>query len=194
LVSLSRIRSPISSLDSLSTLNGLFGPAIGSRLAAVPEGEIIEGNWRATWLRTRAGDLVVVPNGVLAKSVVTKRYWPSRVHAANAIVTFGHDVDPEHATHVLLEAAQDQSLDLADPTPSVSMLSWGPLGISYSLDFYVADYADAPGIMNKVLRAIWRAAKKKGLPFAPSLPSGNTFSEECRACPMAANIPTAGVK
>jgi small-conductance mechanosensitive channel len=151
-----------------------------------PEGEIIEGNWRATRLRTRAGDLVVVPNGVLAKSVVTNRDWPSRVHAANAVATFGHDVDPDHATRVLLEAAQDQSLDLADPPPSVSMLSWGPLGISYSLDFYVTDYADAPGMTNKVLRAIWRAAKKNGLSFAPSLPSINTFAGEYRTAVRAA--------
>jgi small-conductance mechanosensitive channel len=141
-----------------------------------PEGEIIEANWRATRLRTHAGDLVVVPNGVLAKSVVTNRYWPSPVHAANAVVTFGHDVDPDHATQVLLEAAKDRSLHLANPPPSVSMLSWGPLGISYSLDFYVADYADAPGATNSVLRAIWRAAKKKDLSFAPSLPASNTFA------------------
>lgn len=153
-----------------------------------PEGEIIDGNWRATRLRTRAGDLVVVPNAVLAKSVVTNRYWPSRIHAANAVITFGHDLDPDHATEVLLEAAQDQSLDLADPPPSVSMLSWGPLGISYSLGFYVADYADAPGATDKVLRAVWHTAKKRGLSFAPSLPSDNTFAGEHRTCPATANL------
>jgi small-conductance mechanosensitive channel len=153
-----------------------------------PEGEIIEGNWRATRLRTRAGDLVVVPNAVLAKSVVTNRYWPSRIHAASAVVTFGHDLDPDHATEVLLEAAQDQSLDLADPPPSVSMLSWGPLGISYSLGFYVADYADAPGTTDKVLRAIWHTAKRRGLSFAPSLPANNTFAGEYRTYPPAANL------
>jgi small-conductance mechanosensitive channel len=153
-----------------------------------PEGEIIEGNWRATRLRTRAGDLVVVPNAVLAKSVVTNRYWPSRIHAASAVVTFGHDLDPNVATDVLLEATQDQSLDLADPPPSVSMLSWGPLGISYSLGFYVADYADAPGTTDKVLRAIWHTAKKRGLSFAPSLPVNNTFAGEYRTYPATANL------
>lgn len=153
-----------------------------------PEGEIIEGNWRATRLRTRAGDLVVVPNAVLAKSVVTNRYWPSRIHAASAVVTFGHELDPDHATEVLLEAAQDQSLDLADPPPSVSMLSWGPLGISYSLGFYVADYADAPGTTDKVLRAIWHTAKKRGLSFAPSLPANNTLAAEYRTYPASVNL------
>ena len=172
-----------------------FRPGDWIEISGGPEGEIIEGNWRATRLRTRAGDLVVVPDGVLAKSVVTNRSWPSRVHAANAVVTFGHDVDPDHATQVLLEAAQDETLDLADPPPSVCMLSWGPLGVSYSLDFYAADYADAPGVTNKVLRAIWRAAKKRGLSFAPSLPAGKTFAAEYRTYPATENLrPAEGIR
>jgi hypothetical protein len=97
--------------------------------------------------------------------------------------------EPLRARKRLLQALlQDQSLDLADPPPSVSMLSWGPLGISYSLGFYVADYADAPGATDKVLRAVWHTAKKRGLSFAPSLPSDNTFAGEHRTCPATANL------
>jgi len=40
----------------------------------------------------------------------------------------------------------------------------------------------------KVLRAVWHTAKKRGLSFAPSLPSDNTFAGEHRTCPATANL------
>lgn len=131
-----------------------------------PEGVIIEINWRATRVRTRAGDLVVVPNGVLAKSVVANHYWPSPAHAVGVGVTFGNDVNPTIATEILLEAGRALPLALETPAPSVCLLSAGPLGIAYELDFYVGDYVDGPAAVSDALREIWSAAARRDVTFA----------------------------
>jgi small-conductance mechanosensitive channel len=155
------------------------------------EGQILEINWRATRLKTRAGDLVVVPNSVLAKSVVTNHYWPSRTHLVAIGVTFGHEVDPDVAADILLQAGRGLPLSLADPAPSVFLLSCGALGIVYELDLYVADYVDGPQVTSAALRQIWHEAKKRGVTLAiPSQeilldravePSGSTSPGRARS-------------
>jgi small-conductance mechanosensitive channel len=135
-------------------------------MQGAPEGQILEINWRATRLRTRAGDLLVVPNSVLAKSVVTNHDRLLRTHAVGVGVTFGHDIDPDLATELLIAAGRKLPLALSHPAPSASLLSCGPLGIAYELDFYVANYADAPEAANQALRAIWREARQRDVAFA----------------------------
>jgi small-conductance mechanosensitive channel len=135
-------------------------------IAGGAEGQILEINWRATRLKTRAGDLVVVPNGVLARSVVANHYSPSGTHLVSVSVTFGSEVDPNIATRTLLEAGRRLPLALDHPAPSACLLSAGPLGIAYELDFYVADYVDVPQAASDALREIWHAAARQGIALA----------------------------
>jgi small-conductance mechanosensitive channel len=43
-------------------------------------GEVIEINWRAVRLRTKDGDLVVIPNGQLGKGIIHNYSQPTRLH------------------------------------------------------------------------------------------------------------------
>jgi small-conductance mechanosensitive channel len=135
-------------------------------MAGAAEGKILEINWRATRLMTRTGAVLVVPNSVLAKSAVTNHARMARAHVVAIAVTFGHEVDPNLATELLLAAGRKLALALPDPPPSVDLLSSGPLGIAYELDLYVADYADAPAALSQALREIWHEAKRRRVAFA----------------------------
>ncbi len=46
------------------------------------EGQVIEINWRATRVRDRNGDTMVIPNSQIAKSRVTNHSLPERVTLA----------------------------------------------------------------------------------------------------------------
>jgi small-conductance mechanosensitive channel len=135
-------------------------------IAGVGEGQILEINWRATRFRTRAGDVLVVANSVLAKAVATNHYRPSRSHVVSARVTFGFDVDPALASAVLLAAAEDLPMALRLPPPAVLLLTFTELGVAYELDFYIADYAEAPQALSDALRRIWSRAAEKGIAIA----------------------------
>lgn len=47
------------------------------------EGQVIEINWRATRVRDRNGDTMVIPNSQIAKSRVTNHSLPERVHPSS---------------------------------------------------------------------------------------------------------------
>ena len=142
------------------------------------EGQILEINWRATRLRTRAGDLIVIPNSVLSKSVVTNHYWSSTMSVTNVAVTFAHEIDPDICQDLLLAAARSVDLALNDPAPSVSLLSSGLLGITYQLSLHIADYLDASAVTSRALHAIWSETKKRGIVFAT--PHQEIFLEPTR--------------
>jgi small-conductance mechanosensitive channel len=135
-------------------------------LAGVGEGQVFEINWRATRLKTRNGDLVVVPNSVVAKTTLTNHYWPSPLYLVAIPVTFEHAADPAQCKEALLAAAQTVSLALSRPAPSVTVLSIGLSGIAYELDFYVADYLNAVEAKSEALAAVWAEAKSRGLALA----------------------------
>ena len=47
------------------------------------EGQVVEINWRATWIRDRNGDTLVIPNSQIAKSRMTNHSLPERAHPTN---------------------------------------------------------------------------------------------------------------
>jgi small-conductance mechanosensitive channel len=133
-----------------------------------PEGQVLEINWRATRLKTAAADIVVVPNSVLSRSVVANHDQSPRARLVSLVIVFGHEVDPDIATQILIESARSVTVVLQDPAPCVFLLSCGPVGITYELDMSVADYADAATATSDALRRIWHEAKKRDAPLALS--------------------------
>jgi len=140
-------------------------------------GQILEINWRATRLKTLAGDLIVLPNSVIAKSVITNHSWSSQTNLAIVTVTFPHENDPDLCREALLTAARSLDIALKTPEPSVSLVSSVPLGITYELCFYVADYLETPKATSDALGAIWRQARQRKLAFAAPLQEVVTHSE-----------------
>jgi len=55
---------------------------------------------------------------------------------------------------------------LKEPPPSVSILAFTEHGITYDLDFYVADYADAPLARSDAFCRIWVRAAERGVAIA----------------------------
>lgn len=75
------------------------------------EGQILELNWRSTRLKTGSNDMVVIPNSVVAKPVVTNR---SRLHEPY-ICTIRIKID-----HIVSPLRVIEALHAADP--------WRPVG------------------------------------------------------------------
>jgi small-conductance mechanosensitive channel len=133
-----------------------------------PEGQLHEINWRAARLKSRAGNLIAIPNSVLAKSVVTNQSRPAMEHLVSVEITFAHLIDPDAVTELLVEGARALSIALPVPTPSVYLLSNSELGITYELDFYVKNVADVPFAMSEALRQIWSNCRERGV--SPAVP------------------------
>ena len=86
------------------------------------EGRVIDVNWRSTRIHDRNGDLVVVPNGQLAKATITNYDQPNRLHRVKVPVQIERTATPTAAKEMLLDAARSTPGVVADPPPFVRSL------------------------------------------------------------------------
>ena len=101
-----------------------------------PAGNVIEVGWRSTKIRTIYNNLVVIPNSVLADTIVTNYQSPN--DAMSVIVGCGvsYDSDLTQVESLALETARSvvsSSSHAADFDPIVNFKSFGDSNI----DFYV---------------------------------------------------------
>jgi len=96
--------------------------------------KILEINWRTTRLRTRAGTLSLFP---MARSPDPSS--PTTIAVTGACRQHRRQFRPRRRPRY----RDGDAARRGKRTPSVGVLSAGPLGIAYQLDCYIADYVDA---------------------------------------------------
>ncbi len=127
------------------------------------EGEVIELNWRAVRIMTGNKDVVIVPNGVLAKGSIYNYTLLNGLHGQGISIRFSYDDPPNRVREVLLEIAAETEGIEREPAPSVRTLSYDDFSISYELKYYVRDFTKKGGYRNKVMTRIYYAARRSGL-------------------------------
>lgn len=127
------------------------------------EGEVIELNWRAVRVMTGNKDVVIIPNGVLAKGSIYNYTLLNGVHGQSIMVRFSYDDAPNRVREVLLEVAHDTEGIEPDPPPSVRTISYDDFSISYELKYYVRDFTKKGGYRNRLMTRIYYAVRRKGL-------------------------------
>jgi small-conductance mechanosensitive channel/CRP-like cAMP-binding protein len=120
------------------------------------EGQVIETNWRATRLKTRTGDYLIMPNSAIAKAQIVNRYFPDRVHTTQIAVTIDARTPPDRAIAVLTAAALAAPGIRREPAPEVQVFSLSPKAIEYRVTYSIDDFVQAPAARSEVMRRIWR--------------------------------------
>ncbi|WP_328824575.1 cyclic nucleotide-binding domain-containing protein [Mesorhizobium neociceri] len=135
------------------------------------EGKVVETNWRATHLLTGANDLVVVPNSDLAKARLTNLSSPERSHGVTLTVRFRSSTAPSTMADVMRAVLLSSNSILAQPEPSVQIVSLDGGAVELELDFRVADRALAGKAKSEIFDLVFRHAKAAGLSLAAPLGS-----------------------
>lgn len=136
------------------------------------EGKVVETNWRATHLLTGANDLVIVPNSDLAKARLTNLSSPERSHGVTLSVRFRPTAAPSAMADVMRSVLLSSNSMLAEPEPTVQVVSLDGSAVELELTFRVADNAAAGKARSEVLDLIYRHAKSAGLTLAPQTEAG----------------------
>ena len=127
------------------------------------EGVVTDISWRATKLRTRANDLVIIPNSVISKDMLINYSAPSRVHAILAQVG-AHYRHPPHEVEAALEEAADQTPGiLPKPRVDVRTKDYADSSIVYEIKYWIADYKDSEDISDDFMTRIWYAFDRRGI-------------------------------
>lgn len=127
------------------------------------EGEVVELSWRATLVRTRQNDYVLIPNSVAVRECVTNFDRPTPEHLVRIHVGVAYDTPCGLATDALLEAASKVEELLPSPPTVVYLKEFQDSAILYELRVWIDNYASLHGIESEVRKQIWYAFKRHGI-------------------------------
>ena len=130
------------------------------------EGQVIEINWRATRIRDRNGDTMVIPNSQIAKSRVTNHSLPERAHPSSISVDVEAESSVDTVEKALVSAVLNAKHVLSDPPPEVTVQAIRGRSASYCASFYVADFADIPSVQSDALKQVLLFASNGNLRLA----------------------------
>jgi len=132
--------------------------AIGDR-----EGQVQEITWRATKLRTKAGQFLIFPNGLMSKEPILNYSEPTIPTRLEIDVGVSYATPPNEVKDALMEAIQNASLALPSPSPFISLHQFGDSSMNYRVQFWVGDYALDVAARDQVRTNIWYTFRRRNI-------------------------------
>ena len=177
--------------------------AVGSH-----EGRVTEVTWRATKIRTKTGNLVIVPNGTIAKESINNFSEPTAPTRLHVDVGCAYEATPNDVRVALLAAAKQSGHALSSPAPSVVVMDFGASSVNYRLHFWVEDYAEEEVARDAVRSAVYYELKRRriDIPYpiqveysreealADSPARRDRFRQQIAAVPILAKLPRRGAR
>ncbi|MGH9409371.1 MAG: cyclic nucleotide-binding domain-containing protein, partial [Vicinamibacterales bacterium] len=127
------------------------------------EGVVIEITWRATKLRTKAGNLVVLPNNMIAKEPIINFSEPASPVRLEVEVGASYLAPPTEVKAAIVEAIQRSPRALAAPAPDAVLSSFDGSAITYKGRFWVNDYEHVEKSRDQVRSAIYYAFQRHNI-------------------------------
>jgi small-conductance mechanosensitive channel/CRP-like cAMP-binding protein len=132
--------------------------AVGDR-----EGQVQEITWRATKLRTKAGQFLIVPNGVISKEPILNYSEPTIPTRLDVEIGASYDTPPNDVKAAIREALGNAPLILAAPPPSIILHDFGASAIVYRIQFWVSDYSIDNQARDQVRSNIWYSFRRHNI-------------------------------
>jgi small-conductance mechanosensitive channel len=127
------------------------------------EGRVAEVTWRATKLRTKAGNFVVVPNSEIGKAAITNYSQPAAPMRLFIEVGVSYDAQPNRVKSVILEALGHCALVLTAPTPDVLIHDFADSSVLYRVRFWIEDFERDSVAADQVRSAVYYAFRRSGI-------------------------------
>ncbi len=141
-----------------------FGPGDWIEADGV-EGHVVDVNWRSTRIKDRNGDLVVIPNGLLANATITNYDEPGRLHRVVVPVQIERTAPPTAAKAMLEDAARSTPGVLEDPPPFARVVQIADPVVDYQTYMWIDDYAIAPRVKADFGSLVWYLSYRHGVPL-----------------------------
>ena len=176
LLTTSALLTAVLGLSMQETLGNLFaGLALQSqqtinvgdwvRFADGPEGfgEVTEVNWRSTHFLTNTRVQIIVPNGVIARSIIRNYSRPTRLVRHDLEIILPYNVLPEQARAMILAALRGTEGVLTEPEPFVLIGQFNDAGVIYSVRYFISDYGRRDPIDSAVRQRILYALRRANI-------------------------------
>ena len=127
------------------------------------EGQVQEMTWRATKVRTKAGNFVVIPNAMISKDKIVNYSQPTHLLRLEVVVGLGYDHPPNKVKQVALAAMAEVPEIFRDPPPDVLIGRYGDFSLEYRCRFWVDDYAQSEPITDKFTTLLYYNIERAGM-------------------------------
>jgi small-conductance mechanosensitive channel len=107
-------------------------------------GRVIQVNWRATRLKTWSNDMMVIPNSIVTKAIVTNHSRPHGPHHCALRVKVDIGVPPPRVIVMLLAAAEGSPTVSHGTMPLAYAIEFSDSVVVYELAFPIDSYAATP--------------------------------------------------
>jgi small-conductance mechanosensitive channel len=137
------------------------------RLSSGEEGYVEDINWRQTTVRNLSNNLVVIPNGQLAKSNMTNFMRPEQQLTILVQAGVAYDSDLEHVERVTCEVVTEVMTDITgavpDHEPLVRFHTFGDSRIGFTVILGVGEFSDQFRIKHEFIKRLHRRYQAEGI-------------------------------
>jgi CRP-like cAMP-binding protein len=119
------------------------------------EGRVAEVTWRATRLRTKGGNFVILPNNILSKEAIVNYSEPTPAMRLEVEVGASYLVPPNKVKAAMIEALRHCSRVLPAPAPEALLGAFDASAITYRARFWIEDFAGDEAARDEVRTAIY---------------------------------------
>lgn len=127
------------------------------------EGQVVQVTWRATKIRTKSGDMVILPNSVVAREPISNFSEPAVPSRTFVEVGIDYGVPPNAVKDALTAAMAQVSDILLSPAPDVVLKDFGDSAIVYRARFWIDRFELDEVIRHRVRAAIYYELHRRGI-------------------------------
>jgi small-conductance mechanosensitive channel len=126
-------------------------------------GVVVDTTWRATRLRTKADDYIVIPNSSIAREPIVNFSRPTRNHGCYQAIGVSYDTPPNKVRQVVLNVLAECPEVCAEPAPSVFLTGYGDFSVNFTIKFFIADFPRQDPIQSGIMDRLWYAFRREGI-------------------------------
>jgi small-conductance mechanosensitive channel/CRP-like cAMP-binding protein len=132
-------------------------------------GEVLEINWRSTRLRTKTGNLLVIPNSRVAGAQITNYNFPVPRYRTTVSIVVDVRVPPRRVEALLISAAARARYVLSDPPPIAIVKEYRDIVVLYDVNYWSDNFPRDNEVRNEVLANMWTALDLAGITPGPPM-------------------------
>ncbi|MFH8974740.1 mechanosensitive ion channel family protein [Streptomyces sp. NPDC017890] len=137
------------------------------QLSSGEDGYVEDINWRQTTVRDLSNNLVVIPNGQLAKSNMTNYMRPEQQLTVMVQVGVSYDSDLEHVervtTEVVAEVMTETTGAVPEHEPAVRFHTFGDSRIGFTVILGVGEFSDQYRIKHEFIKRLHKRYREEGI-------------------------------
>ncbi|CAL9656437.1 mechanosensitive ion channel family protein [Streptomyces sp. enrichment culture] len=137
------------------------------QLSSGEEGYVEDINWRQTTVRELSNNLVVIPNGQLAKSNMTNFMRPEQQLTILVQAGVSYDSDLEHVERVTTEVVAEVMAEITgavpEHEPAVRFHTFGDSRIGFTVILGVGEFSDQYRIKHEFIKRLHKRYRAEGI-------------------------------